>query len=219
MQKIHLKTSRSRILQITCFILIIIVHTNCKRSSNDFNVNEIEINKNTRGITYLYNEKPISGTVYERSDSDILLKAFEVDNGILSGSYREYYNSGNLKLEQFYSSGKLEGVSKSFYEDGSTKEMLNYSNGLLTGERSYFWSNGLLKESNQFEKGIMTGENTYFFSNGQIQKKFELDQYGRRHGLWEDYYSNGQIKEISEYKNGQIILEKVRYSEDGSIIK
>ena len=74
-------------------------------------------------------------------------------------------------------------------------------------------------ESNQFEKGIMTGQSTYFFSNGQIQKRFELDQYGRRHGSWQDYYSNGQLKEVSEYKNGEIILEKVKYDQEGMIIK
>ena len=96
------------------------------------------MNKNTRGVTYLYREKPITGLIYQRNDSDILLKEFEVDNGILSGYYREYYSSGNLKHEKFYLSGKLEGISKSFYEDGSTKELLNYSNGLLTGERNYY---------------------------------------------------------------------------------
>ena len=206
-------------LQIVNFFLIIILFIGCNRFSNDFNINEIEINKNTRGVTYLYREKPITGLIYERNDSDILLKEYEVDNGMLSGSYREYYISGNLKLEKFYLNGKLEGVSKSFYEDGSTKEMLTYSNGLLTGERSYYWSNGLLKESNQFERGIMTGQSTYFFSNGQIQKKFELDQYGKKHGLWEDYYSNGQLKETSKYKNGEIILEKIRYDEEGKIIQ
>ena len=214
-----LKSSNLKILQITYFSLIVILFVNCKRASNDFNVTEIEINKNTRGVTYLYREKPITGLIYERNDSDVLLKEYEVNNGILSGSYREYYISGNLKLEKFYLNGKLEGVSKSFYEDGSTKEMLTYSNGLLTGERSYYWSNGLLKESNQFERGIMTGQSTYFFSNGQIQKKFELDQYGKKHGLWEDYYSNGQLKETSKYKNGEIILEKIRYDEEGKIIQ
>ena len=214
-----LKSSNLKILKITYFLLIVILFINCKRSSNDFNVTEIEINKNTRGVTYLYKEKPITGLIYERNDSSVLLKEYEVNNGMLSGSYREYYISGNLKLEKFYLNGKLEGISKSFYEDGSTKEMLTYSNGLLTGERSYYWSNGLLKESNQFERGIMTGQSTYFFSNGQIQKKFELDQYGKKHGLWEDYYSNGQLKETSKYKNGEIIIEKIRYDEEGKIIQ
>ena len=45
------------------------------------------------------------------------------------------------------------------------------------------------------------------------------DQYGKKHGLWEDYYSNGQLKETSKYKNGEIILEKVRYDEEGKIIQ
>ena len=193
-----LKSSNLKILQITYFSFIIILFINCKRSSNDFNVSEIEINKNTRGVTYLYGEKPITGLIFERNDSDAILKEYEV---------------------KFYLNGKLEGISKSFYEDGSAKEILTYSNGLLTGERSYYWPNGLLKESNQFERGIMTGQSTYFFSNGQIQKKFELDQYGKKHGLWEDYYSNGQLKETSKYKNGEIILEKVRYDEEGKIIQ
>ena len=102
-------------LQIVNFFLIIILFIGCNRFSNDFNINEIEINKNTRGVTYLYREKPITGLIYERNDSYILLKEYEFDNGMLSGFYREYYISGNLKLEKFYLNVKKFDLLKKFF--------------------------------------------------------------------------------------------------------
>ena len=206
-------------INVPKILLLIILFIGCKKSPVEYDSKEVQTRKNTRETIYLYKEKPLTGIVYEKNSSDVILKKFEVREGKLSGSYHEYYVNGGLKIEKFFLEGELEGVSNSFYEDGSIKEKLSYSNGLLTGERNYFWPNGLLKESNHFENGIMTGENIYFYANGQIQKKFELDQYGKRHGLWEDYYSNGQLKETSKYKNGEIIIEKIIYDKEGKIIQ
>jgi len=206
-------------LQILKILFITLFFFNCKKSPSVYNVEDVQINKNTRGVIYLYNEKPITGMIFERNNSDIILKEFEVEKGILSGSYREFYANKNIKLENFYLNGKLEGISTSFYEDGSIKEKLNYSKGLLTGERKYFWENGLLKESNQFEKGIMTGKNIYFYANGQIQKSFELNSLGKRQGVWEDYYSNGQLKERAAYENGRVVSEVIKFDKRGKKIK
>ncbi len=199
-------------------LLLIILFIGCKKSPVKYDSNEVQKRINTRETIYLYKEKPITGLVYEKNNLDLILKEFEVKEGKLSGSYREYYLNGNLKLENFFLKGELEGTSNSFYEDGSIKEKLYYSNGLIDGERNYFWPNGLLKESNHFENGIMTGENIYFYANGQIQKKFELDKFGKRKGIWEDYYSNGQLKERVEYEKGEGISDPIKYSKEGEII-
>ena len=50
------------------------------------------------------------------------------------GLYKDYYENGVLKKEEFYKNGKLEGVVKGYHRDGDLKFETSYSNGQLIEE-------------------------------------------------------------------------------------
>ena len=41
-------------------------------------------------------------------------------------------------------------------------------------------------------------------SNGTIDKEYQINQKGQRHGIFKSYYFNSKLAYQSEYKNGQM---------------
>jgi antitoxin component YwqK of YwqJK toxin-antitoxin module len=54
-------------------------------------------------------------------------------NTLYNGSYQEFYNNGNLKLDLILENGVANGGSKLFFESGQLKEIRSYKNGNFNG--------------------------------------------------------------------------------------
>jgi hypothetical protein len=77
---------------------------------------------------------PVPDGQYWYSDEDdesLLIKTFQ--NGKLHGPSYWHYGSGELWIEQQYSSGKLNGTTTYFNKDGSVLKRECWEDGLLSG--------------------------------------------------------------------------------------
>ena len=59
-------------------------------------------------------------------------------------------------------------------------------------------------------------EKTYH-ENGKLESEGKYDANKKRTGEWKDYYSNGQLKQVASYKNGDFEGETVSYHENGKL--
>jgi antitoxin component YwqK of YwqJK toxin-antitoxin module len=180
---------------------------------------ELTIEKTNSSDVYSYAGQRYSGRVFQYAEgSENLVLDFNVLNGLLHEDYNELYLNGNPKRIAFFDAGLLNGLEEKYYENGQLKESVNYIKGNFNGKRMVYWINGILKEQNSFRNGILGGENLFYFSDGKLRKRLKFDQSGKRDGIWEDFYSNGQLKQRFNYKNGALLSSSDVYDFEGKII-
>ena len=146
-------------------------------------------------------------------------KDFNVKNGKLDGSYKEYksYGYGNseriaLDFECNYKDGVLHGVYRSYFENGNVKWQLNYEEGWLIGESLLYNDKGILLSRYDY-----TGDGIFdfieYYENGNIRMKKESHNTDY---LFTFYYENGTkaceiINDFFYY--GDRIVGYARYNE------
>ncbi|MCI9104544.1 MAG: hypothetical protein HFG57_01060 [Lachnospiraceae bacterium] len=79
------------------------------------------------------------------------------------------------------------------------------------------YQNGTIKSYEYFCDGIRDGQSVCFFPNGNIRKMTNMLK-GTAHGCSKEWYKEGQIKSISEYKFG-VEFSRTEWSETGDITK
>lgn len=92
----------------------------------------------------------------------------------------------NAEFKQGYAEGRWE-----YYRKNELSSYLTYKNGYLDGECGEVKPSGDLKE-------------TGFYKNG------------KKDGTWKTYYSDDQVKQLDEYKDGDL-RKTVTYYTDGSV--
>ena len=100
-------------------------------------------------------------------------------NGILHGSYVEYYSDGKIKEKGTYNEGKRTGPYLGYHNNGNLRFNGNWLND---------------KEEGAFES---------FYENGQLFLKGNWKN-GKKIGYWEGFYEDGKKYEIlsGNYING-----------------
>ena len=117
-------------------------------------------------------------------------------DGIISGTYLEFYKSGRLKRMVEFKNGIIHGDFLIFYENGYLNERLFYIDGKLTDYRETWHSNGvkhceyyensewetngsircwnrtgILVYDGVFNNGIPVGKISYYYDNGKLKKQ------------------------------------------------
>jgi|TARA_B110000196_G_scaffold306499_1_gene305174 antitoxin component YwqK of YwqJK toxin-antitoxin module len=77
-------------------------------------------------VTYFYSD----GSDYKKE---------KYKNGVLDGSYKEYYPTGELKIDGVYDRGVKERAWKIYYKTGKIKTKGKYRNGEKVGEWTTFY--------------------------------------------------------------------------------
>lgn len=71
-----------------------------------------------------------------------------------NGYYKEYYESGRLKSEEFYENGKKEGTWKTYFPNGSIQTIKTFNENLLQGLTAHYDSCEVLVFTELFEDGV-----------------------------------------------------------------
>ena len=156
-------------------------------------------------------------------------EVYQVDNnGYRNGSYKKYFEDGQLAESCTYVKNKVNGVRKLYWE----LREVNYETGVHTcgGQplKEEYWINGVesgtwktwncgsggtrkLKEVTKYKKGEVYYELKYH-DNG---KKYEENNYPN--GLYSSWYENGNLEEQYTYVNGNTLGSHKKYFKSGKI--
>lgn len=163
-------------------------------------------------------------------------------NGEIEGELIEYYHGGIIKSKRNYKNGHLNGTSCWYYLSGNLKTKSNHFYGSYHGEHLEYWENGALKEKSNYYQNSLSGyyfsyhengkphTNCYYsgnlidglfysyYDNGQLEFCLKYDKGNiSQNGDTKIYYKNGNLKEITEYKNGKRTGNWKLYTESGTI--
>ncbi len=121
--------------------------------------------------------------------------------GVKLKYFKEYYESGNLKLNGYYSSGELAyGLWTSYYENGKIENVLHYKEGKLDGTITYYHDNGSLWTERTYKEGDLMGVVSNFSRNG---KRNDPGTIKNGTGMLYVYDVNGNLIEKIEFVAGK----------------
>lgn len=126
------------------------------------------------------------------------------------GPYKDYYNSGELKVEGHFKSGKPDGKWKNYHENGQVSTLYSYEKGKRNMVYSSFYENGTLQSKTEEINGDYLGSG--FYKSGSL--KYERQLNG---GYFKIYLENGALETEANYENNELSGEWKRYYENGTI--
>jgi len=156
--------------------------------------------------------------------------------GQLHGEEQSFYQSGSSQEITSYFQGNRHGTSKTFYDDRSIASQEEYQDNKLitgnyfqkdqtlisqvsngTGTRSIFKNETLVMQQ-EIHEGQPLGWVTIFTPDGNIEKKYEINKEGEKHGTELQYYPNSsQVKISIKWLNDAIYGTIKTWYPDGTL--
>ncbi|MDW3193184.1 MAG: hypothetical protein R8G66_12500 [Cytophagales bacterium] len=117
------------------------------------------------------------------------------------GLYKQFYPSGELRMEGMNKDGRSEGLWTYYYETSEEEAKGAFKEGLRDSTWIYYYKNGQVSAQGSYLIGKKTGKWTYYYENGQKSSEGILVE-DQRDGQWNLYYESGEIKAKSAYTEG-----------------
>ena len=136
------------------------------------------------------------------------------------GSWKEWFNNGQLKYEIDYQNNWPFGNVIFYYKNGNPQEKGTWQRNKWVGLYEYFFESGNLAYQWKYnEKGLRSGVQKYFYENGNVMVEGEWIN-GQESGKIKEYWSNGKLRSVKTFIDGIIIPQSiVNYNEQGEIIE
>ena len=138
----------------------------------------------------MYHKKPYSGMAVDNYADGSIKQTGEFKNGLMTGSWTEYYESGMKKQEATY----LIVVEKKRWKDcrsNNRGQPLKPFNNII-----------------EVKKSVLSDKWVYWFENGQ--KQYEREYWrGAKHGLWIEWNEKGEKVREQVFSYGNLIEDKL----------
>lgn len=149
----------------------------------------------------------------------LLSLQFSVGQSYKNGSFKDYYDSGELKtVGQYYLNIKV-GTWKNYHKNGNVSNIYSYKDGKRNMEKTSYFKNGIVSLKTELEEGIYVHFG-YYESGNLKYKRQDKSGYFKSYyesgakeieanyidnelsGPWKRYYESGEIEWIINYKDG-----------------
>ena len=98
-------------------------------------------------------------------------------------------------------------MSRVYYKNGAIMKEENYTNGILSGPVTELFKSGKPKFKGTYVDGNLDGQVEYFHPNG-ARKILGTYEFAVQVKAWRHYDTNGKVKYIEFYKQGQMLWRK-----------
>ncbi len=179
--------------------------------------------------TYAKNQEgktPSFLTTYHENGS--LWQYLEIVDGRAVGTYKEWFPSGEIKVEASVCSGEanlspfgqkgwsFDGVCKVWSEDKVLLASISYEKGSLEGKSIYYHPQGSLKREAFYKRGELEGDFSEYREDGTLISQ-GFYQKGLLQGTSISYFHSKEPSSLEHYHKGNI-QKAVYYDKTGAII-
>lgn len=127
---------------------------------------------------------------------------------------KEYYESGEIRLEGQVVNGSKEGKWIQYDKSGNITTIFRYENGQIRLKETYINNN--LTFSEQMDNGVKNGETISYFPNGKIKIKSNYVN-GKKFGDSHKYYESGVLAGKQVITDSNNIVEFYQYYPNGKL--
>lgn len=164
-----------------------------------------------------------------------LLFGFQYLTAQEDGPYKEYYDTGELKVEGQFLDGKRIGDWVSYHKNGQVSSNYGYIDGKPKKEYVRYFEDGTVSLKNEIINGEVI-QFSYYESGALSHKRQVANGYYRGYyetgelkiksnyikneleGEWEKFYKNGQLEWVVNYKDGYRDGSYKKFSESGDLV-
>ncbi|MDP4266946.1 MAG: toxin-antitoxin system YwqK family antitoxin, partial [Bacteroidota bacterium] len=161
------------------------------------------------------------------------------DGGMKNDSWKEYFETGELRGEGNYKNDRRIGKWIFYHRNGKIEQTGTYIEGEIPdGEWKWFYESGKLLKSEIFKRGLLEGLLKEYTDSGNVitEGKYQDDlkegewfydmndhkeigsyKSGMRDGEWKHYYNNGNLSFTGNYIDGIPEGKHTWYHENGVI--
>ena len=143
---------------------------------------------------------------YTIFDIDTLLRwqngVYYYNNKPFSGSIISKYQSDTLKCIASYYQGKRHGVTKTFFTNGKLESERNYKNGIGYGRHFGYWENGNMKFDFIYYYDKREGLQKQWYENGNQYYELSFTD-DKENGMQKAWRENGKPYINYEVKDGK----------------
>jgi uncharacterized protein len=178
---------------------------------------------------YLREEKP-DGYWKTYFENGLLKSEGNRENYLLDGSWKFYNEEGVLTVEINYKEDKKNGKRISYLREEIIEE--NFESDVKQGFTYFYYPDGKRKKEIFFKDGLEEGlvkeyDTTgliitlFVYKKGFIVSREIINRHnslGNKHGQWMEFYTNGKIKQTSEWRNGVLNGFVKDYDESGNLL-
>ncbi len=111
---------------------------------------------------------------------------------VFTGYYREYFETGEIKLELFLLDGRPEGTYVVYFSNARIKEVRSYHKGAFHGIWRTYNDKGMLLEQAEYKDGLKQGTWMIWDENGLKRYQMQYD-YGKKVGVWSMWDEKGML--------------------------
>lgn len=141
-------------------------------------------------------------------NGNVLNKA-NYKNGIRVGKNLVYFENSRVKIKEYYNDeGLVDGSYEEFFENGQLNITGQFKRGLKEGVWKEFYENGNLYEENFFELNQLDGMQKVYHPNG-ILGVIGRCRNDKEIGDWIFYGIGGDTLKIETYEDGIVVDKKV----------
>jgi antitoxin component YwqK of YwqJK toxin-antitoxin module len=126
------------------------------------------------------------------------------------GPFKDYYDSGELKVEGQYKNEKQIGNWKSYHKNGQISSEYSYDDGMRDKEYISYYKDGSVKRKVEKSGDFYVRRSYYESGNLKTQSLIE-------NGYYKEYLENGALIIEANYKTNELDGEWKRYYENGNI--
>lgn len=143
---------------------------------------------------------------------------YTLKNGELNGTFKSYYQNGNIMKTGNYINGKENGLFKEYNEEGSIKIEYTMKNGELNGAFKTYYENGKVKKTGNYINGKEHGNFSEYDEYGNMDATYTKinDEYDGLLTIYENGKVIQKINYINGVKNG--IYTEFTYDDNDSLL-
>lgn len=117
-------------------------------------------------------------------------------------SLEDGYRDNQVVEEGNYENDRRIGLWKKYYPTGVVRSEITFKNNMPRGPYKIYYPNGNLEEEGIWGGNKNVEEFKRYHENGKIAQDFTFTPAGKRDGVQNYYYSNGNLQLSVEVKNG-----------------
>lgn len=121
------------------------------------------------------------------------------DFSAFTGTYREYYPDGTIRIEADFADGVYHGSTILYYENGNRKEVRSYRYGQMDGTWVTWNENRVKTGEAGYRHGKKHGPWKIWDDTGRLRYEMFYDM-GKKAGTWKIYNEQGKAISIKKYE-------------------
>lgn len=173
---------------------------------------------NKYDVTF-HNNGEFKKIIWKNPDREVLYKSAEFDEKgyPVNLEINAFYNPEYRSLKDNKVHWNVKPFDDKFRFSG---QLLEYAHSerffsAFTGKVYFCYPTGEVHKVNEYKKGVLYGEQLEYYKSGQIAGKYYLTKNGKHYGNNYQWYRNGVLKEVTEYKMDGTIYKVTRFDDNG----